>query len=115
MKVSLIVSILGLSLASNLFSEEIYFEGPIITINGNSPDKPGVSTGNQKYRIDKNRLYITRSDGTEYFYNFIEKTNQKLRFTCGNKILIYKDYSKTDLILSHFDEIETKIIYLKKG
>lgn len=91
-----------------------YSEISIISVPNNKKDKPNVFKGAQVYRNEGDSLYVQRDDGTEYFYNKIVETTDKLRFTCGNKYLVFLDHVKDQLIVSHIDELESKIVFLKK-
>ncbi len=114
MRLMSIVLFLVTILSAQSKSDEIYFENTIISSVSGNRDMPTVLKGVQKYIIRKGKLFITKNDGTEYLYGAIENTNQKLKFICGNKYLVFTDSSKSNLIVAHIDEIETRIIYLTK-
>jgi hypothetical protein len=100
--------------ALNSWAGTKYFEISVVVVQNTKPDKPSIFAGSQEYRIEKDSLFIKRSDGTEYFYNKIVETNEKIRFTCGNKFLVFANQAKDQLIITHVDDLESKIVYVKK-
>ena len=99
---------------SVILAGETYSEISTISVSNNKKDKARINKGSQVYRIEGDSLFIQRGDGSEYFYNTMIESKDKLRFTCGNKYLVFVSESKDQLIVSHIDEIESVIIYLTK-